>query len=112
LYNMDMEPVKLRNIVERLKTGLSEILSDRLERVYLYGSQARGEAWTGSDIDVIIVLKGDFDYSEMLDQTIDLVADLSLEHDVVISRVFVSRERFNNEMSPFYMNVRREAVPV
>ena len=112
MYNMDMEPVKLRNIVERLKTGLSEILSDRLERVYLYGSQARGEAWTGSDIDVIIVLKGDFDYSEMLDQTIDLVADLSLEHDVVISRVFVSRERFNNEMSPFYMNVRREAVPV
>ena len=109
---MDMEPEKLRNVVERLKTGLSEILSDRLEGVYLHGSQARGEAWTGSDIDVIIVLKGDYDYSEVLDQTIDLVADLSLEQDVVISRVFVSRERFNNEMSPFYMNVRREAVPV
>ncbi len=107
-----METEKLQIVMNRLKTGLSEILTDRLENVYLYGSQARGEARTGSDIDVIIILEGDFDYSEMLDQTIDLVADLSLEFDVVISRVFVSRERYKHEMSPFYMNVRREAVPI
>lgn len=112
LYNTVMNEEALRDVLTKLRIGLSEILKDCLEGVYLYGSHARGEAWIGSDIDVIVVLDGDFEYGEMLDQTIDLVADLSLEFDVVISRTFVTKERYQNEMSPFYMNVRREAVPV
>ncbi len=103
---------KLTDVLTRLRDGLTDILKDRLEGVYLYGSQARGDARFDSDIDVIIILRGDFDYGEMLDQTIDLVADLSLEFDVVISRTFVSKERLQYEMSPFFMNVRREAVLV
>ena len=34
------------------------------------------------------------------------------EHDVVISRAFVSQERFEREASPFVLNVRREGIPV
>jgi predicted nucleotidyltransferase len=102
---------ELTNILYELRLGLSDILADRMDTVYLYGSQARREAWSGSDIDVLIVLKGVFDYGEMLDRTIDLVASLSLDYNVVISRTFISKERFENEMSPFLMNVRREAVP-
>ena len=98
-------------VLSELRKGLSDILQNRLEDIYLYGSHARGAARTDSDIDVIIVVLGDFDYDELLDRTIDLVADLSLEYDVVISRAFVSKERYENEMSPFYMNVRREAIP-
>lgn len=107
-----MNDDKLKDVLNRLRVGLTEILQDRLEGIYLYGSQARSGARFDSDIDVIIILRGDFDYGELLDQTIDLVADLSLEFDVVISRAFVSKERYQNEMSPFYMNIRREAVPV
>ncbi len=112
MYNTYMDAEKLRMVLKRLRTGISEILGERLDRIYLYGSHARGEARSDSDIDVIIILRGDFDYGEMLDKTIDLVADLSLEFDVVISRAFVSKDRYQHEMTPFYMNVRREAVPV
>ena len=107
-----MNKEKLRKILDKLRTGLAEVLQDQLAEVYLYGSQARGEARNDSDIDVIVVINGDFDYSLLLDQTLDLVAKLSLDFDVVISRAFVSKDRYQNEMSPFYMNVRREAVPV
>lgn len=106
-----MDSEKLTNILHDLRTGLTQILGDQLGAVYLYGSRARGEARPDSDIDVLIVMKKDFDYGEMLDKTIDLVAGLSLEYDVVISRAFVSKERFEHEKSPFLMNVRREAIP-
>jgi predicted nucleotidyltransferase len=103
---------QLAAILNRLRAELAQLLGSRLEAVYLYGSQARGDARLDSDIDVLVVLNGDFDLGEYLDKTLDLVADLSLEYDVVISRSFVSKERFDHEMSPFLMNVRREAVPV
>ena len=57
-------------------------------------------------------MQGDFDEGEMFDRTLELAAGLSLEYDVVISRAFMGSERFDHEMSPFLMNVRREGIPV
>jgi predicted nucleotidyltransferase len=107
-----MDEQKLSNLLATLRLELFRLLGERLEAVYIYGSWARGDARPDSDIDILIVLKDEFDYAEMLNRTIDLVADLSLEQDVVISRAFVTKARFEREMSPFLMNVRRDAVQV
>ena len=65
-----------------------------------------------TDLDVLVVLKKDFNYGEMLDLSSDLVASLSLEEDIVISRAFASREEFELKQSAFLMNVRREGIAV
>ena len=110
MFETPLAPEKLEEILTRLRAGLEELLGEQLEAVYLYGSHARGDARPDSDIDVLIIMKEDFDYGEVLSRTLDLTAALSLEHDVVISRAFFTRERFEHEKSPFLMNVRREAV--
>jgi hypothetical protein len=46
----------------------------------------------------------------MLERTSDATAEISLEYDIVISRVFVSREDYESKQTPFLMNVRREGV--
>ncbi len=59
-----MSKEKLAQILRELREGLAPILEDRLAAIYLYGSQARGDARPDSDIDILVILHGDFDYGE------------------------------------------------
>lgn len=103
---------RLGAILARLKEGLAQLLGDSLEAIYLYGSQARGDANPGSDIDVLVVIRGEFDYFDLLERTSQLTADLSLENDTVISKVFVSKQDFEKRKTPLLLNIRREGIAV
>ena len=107
------DPMKnhsLDKISSVIKQWFSEQYRENLESLILYGSQARGDAKEYSDIDILVVLKRAFDYREEIEKTSHFIADLSLEYDTVISRSFVSEERYKNENSPFLLNVRREGM--
>jgi predicted nucleotidyltransferase len=102
----------LSKILTALRDEFSLLLGNQREALYLYGSRARGDSHSGSDIDVLVVINGEFDYADLLARTSDTVASLSLENDAVISRTFVSKARFENEPSPFLRHVRKEAVAI
>ncbi|MGH7230750.1 MAG: nucleotidyltransferase domain-containing protein [Nitrospiraceae bacterium] len=103
---------KVNAILKELRRRFEELYGPRLTRMMLYGSQARGDAEQGSDIDVLVVLKGPVSPGKEIARTIDDVADLSLRHNEVVSCVFIAEERYEHEQSPLLINVRREGVPV
>jgi predicted nucleotidyltransferase len=103
---------KVRRILKQFKKELIAIYGDDIHSILLYGSRARGDARPDSDIDILIVLKKDFNYSEILKRSDNVAADLSLENDVVISRVFVTEKDYRERQIPFLMNVRREAIAI
>jgi len=105
-------PSNIRKILRKLKKELLQIYGDQIHSILLYGSRARGDERPDSDIDILIVLKDEFKYSEMLKRSSDMAASLSLENDVVISRAFVTENDYRERQIPFLMNVRREAISV
>ena len=107
-----MSGIQQTSVLTELRRELARILGDRFEAAYLFGSRARREQRPDSDVDVLVVVRGTFDYGDMIRRTSALVSTLSLQYDTVISRAFVSKERFERERSPFLLNVRREAIEV
>ncbi len=103
---------KLKTILAELRQYLAELYGDRLVEVVLFGSQARGDAVEGSDIDVLIVLKGKVYPGAEIDRTGNFVAALSLAYDVLVSSIFVSEEAFIYSQMPLLLNVRQEGVCV
>jgi len=101
---------RLKIILAELRRRFETLYGERLVQMILFGSQARGDPEPGSDIDVLVVLRGPVNPGEEIARTGALTASLSLQHDVVISRVFVSAEQFSDEQSPLLLNVRREGV--
>lgn len=99
-------------VLTEFREELARLLGERFEAAYLFGSRARGDHRPDSDLDVLVVVRGVVDYGDLIRRTSMLVSTLSLKYEAVISRAFVSKDRFERENSPFLMNIRREAVAV
>ncbi len=89
---------------------MAEIYGDRLVKIILYGSQARGDAKPDSDIDVLVVLKGEVQPGEEIIRTSHFVAALCLEYDEVISRIFMDENEFMHRNGPLLRNIRKEGI--
>jgi predicted nucleotidyltransferase len=102
----------LENILREMRQRLELLYGNRLVRLSLYGSQARGEATAGSDIDILVVLQGPVSPCAEIARTVNDVAEISLAHNVVIACVFVSREAYEHEQSPLLLNIRQQEMAI
>jgi predicted nucleotidyltransferase len=100
----------IQDILDEYRKGLTDVLGQRLARVVLYGSYARGDAQEGADIDVLCVITDTFDYGDLIDMTSEVTARVSLKYGVTLSRTFVTRREFETRTIPFLMNIRQEGV--
>ena len=105
-------PMALYMLLTELRSQFAALYGARFVQMVLYGSQARGEAEPGSDIDVIVVLQGPVSPGEEIARTGGIVADLSLRHGVVIACLFMDQEQFMHGQGPLLRNVRREGISV
>ena len=103
---------KTEMVVGELHSCLAAVYRERLVRLVLFGSRARGDADPGSDIDILVVLREGVNPGAEIARTGNVTAALSLKHDVVISCSFASEDRFLTEQSPLLRNVRKEGVPI
>lgn len=104
-----MPETDIEDLLARLRRGLEHLYGERLAGIYLFGSFARGDATSESDVDILIVLDEVTDYGQEIKHTGHLISELSLDYEVSISRVFVSVSAWEHRDSPFLSNLRKQA---
>ena len=92
---------------------LQQQFRERVQQVALFGSKARGDSRSWSDIDILIVVdREDWRLSHAIS---DLAADASLEYDVLLAPRVIGRERWERMKQRgygLYQNVVAEGVPL
>ncbi len=105
-----LDEPRVRSALADLLTGLRAVYPDSLPEVLVYGSYARGEATVDSDLDLLLLFAEPVNSSIEISRLAALVADIHLEHQLLIAVLPVARAAFERESGPFWRNVRREAV--
>ncbi|OGI04194.1 MAG: hypothetical protein A2Y25_08795 [Candidatus Melainabacteria bacterium GWF2_37_15] len=101
---------KIQEIIKEFKNKIVPLYKTQLTNIILFGSQARGDAEDGSDIDIIIILKGKINPAEEINKCSDIISELSLKFDTVISCIFAQEDKFVNKKTPLFLNIKKEGI--
>ena len=97
-------------LLQKLIPGLVGIFQNSVYSIILYGSVARGTHTEESDIDIAVIVKNDT--KDMHEQMTDLVVDLELEFNTVLSVLLINYDKFMEwgDIMPFYKSVKKEGI--
>ena len=78
----------------------------------LYGSEARGDAKSNSDIDLLILV----DKPTITDKDEDMIFaplyQIELQTGVIINPIIMPKPEWGQKISPFYLNIENEGVKI
>ena len=93
-------------VIKEFKSRTKRLYGNKLKNIILYGSWARNEANENSDIDLLVIIKKDIRPGEEIDRMIDIITEINLKHNVLISVYPVSEKNYSTLKSPLLLNVR------
>lgn len=96
-------------ILDEVYRKCSEVLP--LTDAYLYGSYARGDFDSESDVDIMLISSMSSDGIWPKRRQISQIANaLSTEHDVTVSVCVRSQEQFQPQAVPYYRNIISDGI--
>jgi predicted nucleotidyltransferase len=101
----------INTILKGLKKDLKAALGEKIGNLILFGSYSRGDNTEYSDVDLLILVNSRLTRDETR-KVDDLIADYSLEHDVVISGLVYPIETYQRFNTPFLLNIKEEGIVV
>ena len=100
----------ISRLLEEVKRELARLYGDHLVKVILYGSHARGEASVHSDVDVMVVLRGEVEDIAEAKRLADLGVHLLETYHELVAFMPVPEEEYADPLHPLMMNVHQEGI--
>ena len=108
---LETNPV-LEAILGDVSRQARQALGDRLRKIILFGSYARGDYDEESDVDVMVLADFREEERRALQKTINKISsDMSLQYDVTVCILLKDQGVFDTRAElPFYRNVITEGI--
>jgi predicted nucleotidyltransferase len=99
-------------LLSRVRSRLETHYGPRLAGVVLYGSVARRTEEPESDVDLLILLRGELDYFRELRSLVEVLYPVQLESERLISALPVSLAEYEAGSLQLHRNAAREGLAV
>jgi predicted nucleotidyltransferase len=106
---MTAEAVQTDPTLIRFRAALSELYGDRIERVVLFGSRARGDAKPDSDYDVAVFLRDMGDRGRELYRLADIGTDVLYSGGGVINALAYPAGAYRDR-TPLMREIRLDGI--
>jgi uncharacterized protein len=97
-------------ILSKFRQALTELYGERIERVVLFGSRARGDANRDSDYDVALFLKEPTDAWAEIDRLTDLQLAMRDDTGVDIHTMPFRAGHWRDPVSPLMFEIRKDGL--
>jgi predicted nucleotidyltransferase len=96
-------------VITRFRDAVTEIYGDRIERVVLFGSRARGDARDDSDYDIAVFLRDLEDRAHDMDVLAYVSTDVLYDLGAVV-HAMPYRAGAYNDSSPLMWEIRHDGI--
>lgn len=103
---------KIKGILTGIKKYIAGIYGDKIKKIIIYGSYARGEATKDSDIDLLVVIDKSLEPLEVENALNEYLFQILLSNGELVSVMAVSENLFNTYNSPFLLNIKEEGISI
>lgn len=108
-------PENISIIMYKFAQELKHILGEKLTKVIVYGSYARGDYRDNSDVDIMILVKMSEEEIRLVKNDIyDLAFEFEMNTGIELSPIIKNEDQYEYwaDTLPFYRNVRDEGVVI
>jgi predicted nucleotidyltransferase len=100
----------VHEVATECRKVLEHYYGDRFKGLLLYGSMAREQESSTSDIDFLVLLSSPFDYFQELRQIIEITYSIQMEVDNLLSIKPALLDEFENGSIQLYRNIQKEGI--
>jgi predicted nucleotidyltransferase len=111
--NATLADPRINAVTQKVLHAAKDTLGDRLDKVILFGSYARGDFESDSDVDIFVLADVPNEETNRWSNSIDdLLSDLWFDYDLLVCIHLTSKSKFDRyfQVMPYYQNVIREGI--
>lgn len=108
-----MNKTDLANVLQELTTQIQQLLGDKLNKIVLFGSYARGDNTEWSDVDILVLTNMTPQENNAIFHELNKIfSRLGLKYDILLSLCLIDKASYDirKEFHPFYQNIEKDGV--